>query len=323
MSATALRPLTLPPAQRWIGVLALCAGALLAAWLTPLDAAGRLLASRAAQSAAVAPGAEATLLLAGRLSAASGLPAGSALLIASWSALPLLALSIWRLGREAPVRAAAGMLFLVCNPLVLWACAAGYGYAALGFTLMWSAVLTLREREVHIGVPRAGAGLALAAACTPGFQGFALPLFAVLFLAIPRSVPGRHMPSVYLVAFLPVCAWALTLAYAGWVTGAAGAGPLPGLSMEDDPVPAAFCIGLLLAIACAPGLVRYGVRRPARIAALLACALAATSSDVPVSLALLCAACAQGVILMRFGTMFGAVAGQLGALASVILLAPH
>ncbi|MBB4658088.1 hypothetical protein [Parvularcula dongshanensis] len=223
---------------RGVGASLLLLSCLAAGYLAPLDAAQTSLLARASEPVALAPGTEATLLASGALGTLATLPGADALRLASWGlGLPSLFLAVLFLGRDRPARGLLVACAACLHPLVLWACAAGYGLAGLGFLLLWSQLLILPERPAHLGMPPAGLAIAGAAALAPGFSGFALPLFSILFLAAPHDMGRRNMTAVYLVAFLPLCAWAGTLAYAAWLSGAVGAGPLPGLRLAGDPTP--------------------------------------------------------------------------------------
>ena len=275
------------------------------------------LAARAAEPTALALGTDGTLLLAGLLQAL-GLPPVPALWGASWTALPVLAALPLRAGALRSVAVGAG---LACHPMTLLACASGYGWAAVGFYGLWSAVLGLPSRSPHQGLVRLGLGVLAAMVCCPAPWTLFLPLFAVLFLAAPPALRTRDMNAVYLLAFVPVAAWSLTLLYAQWRSGAAGAGPLPGTQIDLPFLPAAL-LGLALCAAVAPGLARRARRAPAGAAALLASALLATGDAAPLALALLSASTAEAARAARAasdaadgggGRLWGLALGMIAA----------
>ena len=261
----------------------------------------------------LAVGTDGTLVLAGVLRAL-GLPPVAALWAASWSALPVLAALPFR----APVRrshASAVAAGLACSPLVLSACAGGYGWAAVGLYALWSAILGLPDRTPHQGLTRLGLGVLAAFVFCPAPWTIALPVFAVLFAAAPRVLHGRHMSAVYLLAFAPCAGWTLTLLYAQWRSGAAGAGPLAGTDLAGLPFALAAAVAAGLAAMSAPGLLRRG----APLAVLAACALFATGTAVPLTLTLLAAGAAQAAQAAREGTLAFLALGLLGA--NLIVLA--
>ena len=269
------------------------------------------LALRAREPTGLAVGTDGTLILAGLLGAL-GLPPLAALWGASWSALPLLAALPFR-APTPRLHAVAVSVGLVCSPLTLLACASGYGWAAVGLYALWSAVLGLPNRTPHQGLTRLGLGVLAAFVFCPAPWTLALPVFAVLFAAAPQALQGRHMSAVYLLAFAPCAGWTLTLLYAQWRSGAVGAGPPPGADLTGLPLAVAAALAAGLALACAPGLLRRG----APLAVLAACALFATGSGVPLTLALLAAATAQGAQAARGGSLGLLALGLLGALIAL------
>ena len=320
MSATLRLPSVPPRALRALpprlaSVLLLLAACVLGPvfWLAG-EAPG--LAARAGEPTALAIGTDGTLIVAGLLRAL-GLPPVAALWGASWAALPVLAALPLREGGPLLGRIATSAA-LASSPLVLLACASGFGWAGVGFYALWSAVLGLPERSAHQGLTRLGLGVLAAAVCCPAPWTLFLPLYAVLFAAAPPMRAPGTMRAVYLLAFAPVAAWTLTLAYAQWRSGAAGAGPLAGAGLDALPFAFAALLALVLCVACAPGLARVAPSRPACAAALLACALFATEPRVPLSLALLGAGVAQAAHAARGGGL-GALALGLAAAAPLSL----
>lgn len=332
MSATARTGVAAPspfpvlPREASAALGVLLAGLIGVSLAPPLGGADALLAERAGASTAFAPGAEASLLLAGCLSAIGGpiggLAARPALLAASWAGLPLAVGAALVLTRRAPGRGLVAALALAFSPPVWWACASGHGVAALGLLLLWAQLLAAPDRPPHTGAPLAGLGILAAAALAPGFSGLALPIFMVAFLTAPLDMARRAMIAAYLIAFLPVIAWAGTLAYARWLTGEAGAGPLPGPAPADDPEGLALLTGLAVAAACAPGLVATWRSRPAGLGAVIACAFAGLSPAVPLSLLILAAWSAQLAGTIRHGGPTGLALGTIGAGLALWLAAP-
>lgn len=317
-AAAAPRP---PAAFRMAGATLFALGCLVAAATTPLGGALGTLLQRAEGPRAVAPGTDLSLLLSVPVEASSGLSPFMALLAASLAGLGPLALLPFALSAPSPARPLGTAAFLLANPLTLLACASGHGFAAAGFFLLFSQMLVLPQRPPHLGMAPLGAGLLAAAVSAPGFSGFALPLFAVLFLIAPPAMAARHMAAVYLIAFLPFLAWEGALRYASWLTGAPEPAPLPGTTLAQDPFFAAFTIGTLFCLACAPGLL-LSKGRKAGAAILLSCGLASTAESVPLTLATLAAAMAQGAAFQRFGGPLAASAGLAGAAALAWLTGP-
>ena len=302
--SAALRASRLVPV---LGLLIACALGV----LFGLGGETRVLTVRAAEPTALAVGTDGTLLLAGLLSAL-GLPPVAALWGASWAALPVLVALPLRGAGPLLGRAAAASA-LASSPLVLLACASGFGWAAVGFYALWSAVLGLPERSAHQGLTRLGLGVLGAAVCCPSPWALFLPLYAVLFAAVPQARAPGTTRAAYLLAFAPVAAWTLTLTYAQWRSGAVGAGPLLGPDLAGLPFGVAALVALALCAACAPGLARFARARPGGAVPLAACALLATDPDVPLSLALLGASVAQAARAARGGSVAALALGTLAA----------
>ena len=279
--------------------------------------AGTGLAARAAEGTAFAPGTDGTLLLAGTLEG-FGLARLPALWSASWSGLPLAAAAGLALAR--PERALACAAALMGSPFVLAACADGYGLSACALLVLWAQVLLVAHRPPETGLPLLGGSVLVAAALVPSSGTFALPLFAVLYLALPALLGRRAVMSAYLVTFLPGLAWAAAAFYAGWLTGAEGAAPLAAGGLDGmapawrGPATAALGLG------CAPGLLAMRRARAGGLAALGSAGLAVAFAGAPVALALLSVQMAGFAAFLRFGGARWASLGLVGGAAAFTLL---
>ncbi|MEM9233592.1 MAG: hypothetical protein AAGA69_05060 [Pseudomonadota bacterium] len=226
-----------------------------------------------------APGADLTLVLARLFNTLPGVSLPASQSVATALAIPTLGLISYRTARRRYGRALRTLL-ICTHPLTLVLVLCGAGWAAVGLYVLWRSLSGLRLRRPHQGMAGTGLALAFAYLTVPGFQAFLLPLAAVLFLCAPRHMQGKFILSYYLAIFAPVVMFVLAHAYVIWAFGGEWIStPLTTSSAVGFPIAALFT--LTATILSGPGLLRITAMggTGARLAALVACAFAATAFD--------------------------------------------
>lgn len=269
--------------------------------------------------AGLAPGVDMTLIM-----ACAFLPVGlsetAALMVASFSALPLLILLSAASTSTSQQPWTRGIV-IGLHPFTLALFLSGLGWAALGFYGLWRLFADLQDKPPHQGLPLAGLGIGGAFVTVPDFTAYLFPLAAMVFVFAPKPMVGRHMRVFYLLCFTPV----LMIA-GGYAYSAALFGVTAPPSRDFLVLPSGLWGGVVAAaitLLVAPGLARpsKGASRRARLAALLILGLTGTGGPVMAGSFLAAGLLAQEAISARFAAPVGwSLASYAGSILALFAL---